>query len=130
MGISIEPVSDGMITVRVSGELTQSDWIAAQQAVLAELKRESGKASLLVLAESFTGWKRGEWSDSPFQAEFDRNVERMAIVGEQKWEDLTLLFVGKGLRRIPIEFFQTVDMQNALKWLRSSDDHSMAKGGK
>jgi hypothetical protein len=41
----------------------------------------------------------------------------MAIVGEKKWEDLTLMFVAKGLRSFPIEYFQPVELARARAWL-------------
>ena len=41
----------------------------------------------------------------------------MAIVGDRKWEDLSLLFTAKGLRAFPIEFFAPEQMSAAQDWL-------------
>jgi len=41
----------------------------------------------------------------------------MAIVGDKKWEDLTLLFTAKGLRKFPIEYFEPAAIAKARAWL-------------
>ena len=47
----------------------------------------------------------------------DASIERMAIVGERKWEDLALLFTAKGLRAFPIEFLRRRRCPTAQDWL-------------
>lgn len=127
MPASIEPrsaaaVADGILTVKVSGQLTSSEWRGAQQAAveaMSDMGAPSGKVPVLVIVEDFLGWSRGGWPDSPFQAEFDRRVRRMAIVGDVEWEDLALLFAAKGIRCMPIEFFPTIGLEAARRWLMS-----------
>jgi hypothetical protein len=41
----------------------------------------------------------------------------MAIVGEERWRDLTLLFTSQGLRPFPIEFFTPERLAEARVWL-------------
>ena len=41
----------------------------------------------------------------------------MAVVAEENWEDLILMFTGKGLRPFPIERFFPVDEAKARTWL-------------
>ncbi len=41
----------------------------------------------------------------------------MAIVGEERWRDLTLLFTSQGLRPFPIEFFTSGQLAEARAWL-------------
>ena len=122
MPASIEPTAaaDGILAVRVSGQLTSRQWHGAQEAALAAMsamRQPPEKVPVLVIAEEFLGWERGDWPDSPFQSEFDRRVSRLAIVGEAQWEDLALLFAGKGLRRIPIAYFLPSGMGVARRWL-------------
>ena len=124
MPMTLEPVSadDGILTVKVTGQLTAAQWHAAQSAALDRTRPSPpGSVPVLVVAEDFLGWERGSWPDSPLQAEFDRHVRRLAIVAEPRWQDLALLFTGKGLRRIPIEFFVPSDVQAARRWLISDD---------
>lgn len=120
MGISVESFSDGLLTVNVWGQLTPSEWQAAQEAAVARMRGSAGHVSVLVLAERFAGWVRAEgWDDSPVRPQFDAQVDRMAIVGEPHWADLALMFTGKGLRRIQIEYFPTAEADKARQWLAS-----------
>jgi hypothetical protein len=106
--------------MKVSGTLTEPELRAAQQAA-GELIGKHGKLRILVLADNFAGWERGgQWNDFGFQSKHDRNIERMAIVGESKWEDLSLMFAAKGLRSFPIEYFATADLEAARAWLAAN----------
>lgn len=102
---------------RVSGKMAYSELVALQRSA-AEIIRRRGKVRILVIAENFLGWEKdGKWDEDSFQVENDPYIERMAIVGEKKWEELALLFVARGLRSFPIEYFQPVDLARARAWL-------------
>jgi hypothetical protein len=117
MSVEIIGNADGIVTVKVVGKLTQSEIARAQQQAIGIITRQ-GKIRLLVIAENFQGWEGGgDWGDVSFQAEYDEQIERMAIVGEKRWEDLTLIFVAKGFRGFPIEYFQPDDLPKARAWL-------------
>ncbi len=122
MGMSVEEGSGKLVTVRVSGELTSAQWHAAQEAAVKRIRQSADAIRIFVIVENFVGWHRGDWNDSSFQSQFDRQIERMAIVGEKKWEDLVLMFVGKGLRRPQIEYFQPAQVEEARRWLTSGDE--------
>ena len=116
--IEREP-SSSVVTVRISGRLSSRQWREAQLAVSALLQTEPSLA-LLVIAEDFAGWERdGDWEDNSFQLKHDRQIERMAIVGEKEWEDLALMFAGKWFRKFPIEYFPPNAVAKAREWLRS-----------
>lgn len=117
--MSAEIVSDtgGIITARITGKLTQPELVALQDAA-AGIIRQRGNARLLVIVEEFQGWEKGgDWGDLWFQANCDPFIEKIAIVGDQQWADLALLFVGKGVRCVPIEYFQPADLPKAKAWL-------------
>jgi len=117
MSAEIVNVSGGVLTLKVSGKLTQTELATVQKAT-GEIIGKGGKLRILVLTENFTGWERGgEWGDFSFQAEHDAGIERMAIVGDRKWEDLALMFTAKGLRTFPIEYFEHAQVAAARAWL-------------
>jgi hypothetical protein len=119
MAAEIVGVHAGVMTMRVSGTLSQDALTQLQQAA-ADIIRTQGKLRILVLAEQFTGWERGgDWNDFSFQEQFDPQIEKMAIVGDKRWEDLTLIFVAKGLRSFPIEYFAADEQSRALDWLEA-----------
>ena len=120
MSAQVGAVEDGILTLTVSGTLTQSELAEVQQAA-ADIIRAQGKVRLLVLAGDFAGWERdGEWDDFSFQEAFDPYIEKMAIVGDTRWEDLTLIFVAKDLRSFPIEYFAAGDVDKAQAWLKAN----------
>ena len=116
MSAEIASVSGQVLTIKVSGMLTELE-LTSMQAAAAKIIRTGGKWRLLVLTENFKGWERGgAWNDFSF-SDNDAGIERMAIVGDRKWEDLATLFTAKGLRSFPIEFFSPEQLSAAQDWL-------------
>lgn len=118
MSIQLTGMEDGLVTVKVAGKLAPADLAQFQQGMVKLIQNE-GKTRVLVLAEEFQGWEKGDWGDISFQARYDPMIEKMAIVGCERWRDLALLFTGKGLRRVPIEFFG--DAEKARAWVAAKD---------
>ena len=46
-------------------------------------------------------------------------IERIAIVGDRRWQDLTMMFASADLRRAPVEFFPEHEVARARAWLCS-----------
>jgi hypothetical protein len=117
MGAEIANVSGQVLTIKVSGTLTQPE-LTSMQAASAAIFGAHGRWRILVLTENFDGWERGgSWDEFGFQAEYDVQIERMAIVGERRWEDLALMFTAKGLRSFPIQYFGPTQLAAARAWI-------------
>jgi hypothetical protein len=117
MSAEIVDASQGVLTIRISGKLRQSELATAQKDA-AEILQKRGGSRLLVLAEKFEGWEKGgDWGDLSGQTQLDAQIDRMAIVGEKRWEDVALLFTGKGIRHIEIEYFSPTELPKARSWL-------------
>ncbi len=117
MSADIVSVENGILTLKISGKLTQPELAVAQNTARGIL-RQHGKMRILVLAENFQGWERGgDWGDLSFQDENDQYMEKIAIVGDKKWEDLALIFAGKGFRHCLVEYFQPEEAAKAQAWL-------------
>jgi len=117
MTAEISSMHAGVLTLRVSGRLTQSE-LAAVQAEAARIIDTAGRIRILVLAQDFAGWEQGgTWSDFSFQVAHDDDIGRMAVVGDEQWRDLTLLFTSQGLRPFPIEYFTPDRLAEARAWL-------------
>lgn len=109
----------GIVTLRVSGTLTQAELSDAQRRTADEVGPQ-GRFNILVLAEKFDGWEEGgEWADFSFQDAHDARIGRMAIVGEERWRDLSLLFTSSALRPFPVEFFPASRLDAARAWLKT-----------
>jgi len=117
MSAEIIDTTGGILLFKVAGRVTQAEFAAVQQQA-AEIIQQQGKVRFLVMAEDFAGFdKGGDWGDVSFQAKYDPFIEKIAIVGDKRWEDLALLFTGKGVRRVPIEYFAPAELSQAKAWL-------------
>jgi hypothetical protein len=82
---------------------------------------KAGKIKVLLVLEGFQGWEKGsDWGDITFTAAHGDDIEKIAIVGDPKWETEALMFVGAGIRRTPVKFFNTSGTTQARAWLVES----------
>ena len=124
MSAQILSTDDGILTVRISGKLAQAELAAVQQQAVQSLPQQP-KVRILLLAENFEGWKQGDdWGDISFQIDNDRHIEKLAIVADKKWEVPSLVFLGKGIRKFPIEYFPPTRAEAARAWLGASKETS------
>jgi len=49
--------------------------------------------------------------------EHDDDIEKIAIVGDEKWKDLVFAFTGKPFRRAAIEYFNSSHLEKARAWI-------------
>ena len=118
MSVDCQQDDSGLLTMKIRGKLNSSELAAAQRAAAAALRQKSGLC-ILVQCEAFEGFAQGgDWGDLSFQIN-DVLIEKMAIVADQKWKDSVLMFVGKGFRKFPIEFFAPDQIDRAREWLGS-----------
>ena len=118
MSITIEDDPVRVVTLCVSGHATSGEMTAAQRD-LAELMKSAPMVAILVRAEGFEGWEGDGWDDMSFQLSHDRQIARIAIVAEPRWEEQLLVFAGKGLRNFPVRFFPVGELGYARAWLTS-----------
>jgi hypothetical protein len=104
----------------VSGKLGKAEYLSAQNEAEAAIQ-ELGSIRILILLEDFAGWERSEgWEDLSFAEKNDPFIEKMAIVGDPQWRDLVYAFTLKGLRPVPIEYFNIGEEARAREWLESA----------
>ena len=105
MSANLEQSNDRLLVLRVGGELKKSELDAAQSEFVKKIAG-AGTVKLLVLLENFTGWERGEqWGDTDFFLSPRNDFEKIAVVGNLRWEAQALAFKGAGLRKGPVKFF-------------------------
>ncbi len=117
MPARFELENDNLCVIHVSGKLSVEEIQQAQAECEKVIQRE-GNIRLLVILEGFQGWlKQPGWDDSSFPQRNDPFITRFAIVGDEQWRDMAYVFTLKGLRPIPIEFFETGQLETARTWL-------------
>lgn len=108
-----------IISAKVAGQLSKSE-VSQLQAVALEAIRRCGKISALFILEDFHGWKReGKWGDISFLIEHDKDIAKIAVVGDEEWRDLVCAFLAKGFRQAVVEYFLPADLTKARVWLEA-----------
>ncbi len=109
---------EGLITLKISGLLKRAE-IAQAEKVAIEAMGSAGKVRILIIIESFQGWdNKGNWGDVSFQSQYDEQIEKIAMVGEKRWQEMAEVFVGKGLRSMDIRFFAPSEIDVARAWIK------------
>ncbi len=115
MAMELTVENRGLLVMQIRGVLRRADLDEGQRAA-AQLIRKEGRISALICLEGFQGWESGaEWGDVSFLVEHDSDIEKMAIVGQRRWHDEVLMFVGAGLRHCAVRYCD--DEASARAWL-------------
>lgn len=119
MPVEIIDASGKLLQIKVRGMLKKADYDRIIQIAKQAIARE-GKVRALAIVEGFEGWERHEdWGDVSFMMEQGQNIEKMAIVGDEKWRDDAFAFTAKGFRPTAIEFFPASRLTEARVWLNA-----------
>jgi hypothetical protein len=104
MPVEIIDATGKLLQIKIRGMLKKAYYDRIIQIAKEAIARE-GKIRGLVIAEAFEGWERKEdWGDVSFMMEEGQYIEKMAIVGDEKWRDDALDLPPKDYRPIAIEF--------------------------
>jgi len=117
MPITLHHESNNTCRLDITGQLTRADWRQCESALVSELQRV-GSVKLLCVLKEFQGWEPTEdWNNLAFYVQHGDAIERIAIVGQERWRDLALMFAAADLRKGPVEFFPEHDLIQARAWL-------------
>ena len=121
MALTIIEASGPIVSAKISGELSQAE-VSQMQAAAIEAIRRCGKISALFILENFRGWKRdGNWSDLTFLAQYDKEIAKIAVVGDEEWRYLVYAFLAKGFRHGAVEYFRPADLARARAWVEAGN---------
>lgn len=127
MPITLQPEGDNVYRVEICGTLRKSDLDHCQSLLAGEIAR-IGAVKLLVVLTGFEGWEpHPDWNDLTFYVKHGDSIERIAIVGHERWRDEALMFAAADLRTAPVEFFPEVGAANARAWLSVDRTESSAR---
>jgi len=118
MGVIFDAEEGNIKVLRIAGMLEKPEFDSVTRAEAKQWGPQT-RVRLLVLADGFEGWERSEgWGDLSFYMEYGDRIERIAIVADPKWETDLLMFAASGLRRAPVRFFPSTQIESARAWLR------------
>jgi hypothetical protein len=117
MPIQLTEENEGKIlVVHVSGKLAKADYVQFVPE-FERLIRQHGKLRLLFDMAGFHGWDAGAaWEDFKVGIAHFADIERLAMVGEKKWQHGMAIFC-QPFTRATIRYFDQADAANARTWL-------------
>jgi hypothetical protein len=117
MDQTIDIISTGtFLYVKVTGKLTK-DAYETLTPVVDEQIQEHGKLRILFEMHDFHGWTAGAlWEDLKFDFKHWKDIERLAIVGESKWEAGMAVFC-KPFTAAKIQYFDHAKLNEAKAWI-------------
>lgn len=107
-----------LLEVKVSGKLAAEDYEILEPGV-EKLIDDSGKIKILFVMHDFHGWDVGAvWEDIKFATKHCRDIEKVAMVGENTWEKW-MAAICKPFTMSSIKYFDAGEDQAAREWLAS-----------
>lgn len=117
MAIELKETDAGkLLEVSLTGKLVKEDYDTFVPAVDAAIKAH-GKLRMLVGMHDFHGWTAGAaWEDTKFGARHFFDLERLAMVGETKWQHGMAIFC-KPFTTAKVRYFEHDQIAAARAWL-------------
>ena len=114
-----ETSQDNATELKISGKLTTEDY-ALLNGELEKRLAIFDKIRLLIRLQDFKGWTAGAlWEDIKFDFRHFNDVERIAVIGENKWEKgMTLFF--KPFTAAEVRYFDQDHLSQARSWIRKA----------
>jgi hypothetical protein len=117
MSIKLNEGNGGrLLEVQASGKLTHDDY----QHFVPEFDRlfkEHGKLRMLFQMVDFHGWQMSAiWDDIKFDVTHFKDIDRLAMVGDKKWEQGMSVFC-RPFTTAKIRYFDQAAIEEARQWL-------------
>ena len=115
-----EPRQDNVVVVKVNGQLDGKDYDTFVPAIEAMLQKH-GRIRILLQMHDFHGWNASAlWEDIKFDWKHYSDIERIAMVGNSKWEQGMAIFC-RPFTRAKIRYFPESEREQALSWIAEPD---------
>jgi len=118
MSVEVSQLNRGeILEIKISGKLVKEDY----ERFVPELDRlidQFGRIRLLVEMQDFHGWSAGAlWEDIKLDWRHFSDIERVALVGDKKWQKGMSVFC-KPFTTAKIRYFELNDLADANEWIR------------
>ena len=108
--------TDKVLGFKISGKLHDEDYKKFVPVIDAAVAKV-GKVRMLAQFEDFHGWDlHALWDDIKFATTHCLSIERIALVGDRKWE-AWMTKVCKPFTIAKIRYFDVSEIEEAWKWL-------------
>lgn len=107
-----------LYVLRIGGLVNKATVDNIQAVARRDLEAGAKGLKVLLILQDFRGWKRGDdWGDLEFFAKYEQQIAKLAVVGESRWKDETLLFLGAGRRTGEVRYFSDSQEAAGRAWL-------------
>lgn len=111
-----EDAGGKIVAIKVEGKLSKEDYEHFVPKV-EELIKQHGKVRIIMEMHDFHGWEMGAlWQDIKFDLKHFSDIERLALVGESKWEAGMAVFC-KPFTTAKIKYFDASKVDEAKQWI-------------
>jgi hypothetical protein len=108
--------SDKILGFKMSGKLHDEDYKTFVPLIDTAVSQQ-GKVRLLAQFHDFHGWDlHALWDDIKFSTTHCTKIERIALVGDKKWQEW-MAKVCKPFTMAKLKYFDAADLDTAWKWL-------------
>ncbi len=118
---TIETGSPKVVGLKLCGKLHDEDYKRFLPKMETILTAE-GKVRLFIQLEDFHGWDlHAAWDDLKFNLKHYSDFERIAMIGDRKWEKWMANFC-KPFAKAKVKYFDRSEVDAAWKWLESNEE--------
>lgn len=114
-----EKLGGKVVEIHATGKLEKEDYeqFAPQ---IEDLIQQHGKIRVLLYLHDFRGWTAGAlWEDVKFDYKHFRDIERLAIVGESRWQQGMATFC-KPFTTAEVKYFSHDQLADARQWVEAA----------
>lgn len=118
MSVELKEIENGkLLEIHLTGKLVKEDYESFVP-VVERLVTQHGKIRMLVEMHDFHGWTAGAlWEDTKFGLHHFHDIDRLAVVGETKWQQGMAMFC-KPFTTATIRYFDHTESAAAQMWLQ------------
>ncbi|REK15850.1 MAG: STAS/SEC14 domain-containing protein [Planctomycetota bacterium] len=111
-----ETAGGKVLEIKLSGKLSKEDYQHFVPKV-EELIKQHGKVRILMQMHDFHGWEAAAlWEDIKFDVKHFSDIERLAMVGDSKWEAGMAAFC-KPFTTAKVQYFDEAKLTEAQAWI-------------
>lgn len=120
MPVKIQQNEDqNYLEIQMSGKLTKEDYHEFMP-IIETMIEQKGPLHMLLELHDFHGWTVGAlWEDLKFDVKHFKDIERLAMVGENKWQEGMATFC-KPFTKAKIKYFEVAELEAAKTWIAES----------
>ena len=118
--IQVDPTPVGtIVTLKFREKLDKEDYETFVPMIESQMKN-GAPIRLLAELHDFEGWTAGAlWEDTKFAAKHFNDIERLAVVGESRWQKGVAVFF-KPFTSAEVRYFDMKEIDKAREWIREA----------